>query len=60
MLAGIKLKLELEQEKTGSNSPKGSPLRPTGPDGGREGSSIIKGGEGAPPLTGEGPYESPV
>lgn len=29
------------------------------PDGGRPGSSIIKGGEGAPPLTGEGPNESP-
>lgn len=42
------------------DSPYGSILRPTGAEGGRLGPSIISGGEGAPPLTGEGPYESPV
>lgn len=42
------------------DSPYGSILRPTGADGGRLGPSIIIGGDGAPPLTGEGPYESPV
>lgn len=42
------------------NSPYGSILRPTGADGGRLGPSIMSGGDGAPPLTGDGPYESPV
>lgn len=42
------------------DSPYGSILRPTGAEGGRLGPSIIIGGDGAPPLTGEGPYESPV
>lgn len=42
------------------DSPYGSILRPTGAEGGRLGPSIISGGDGAPPLTGEGPYESPV
>lgn len=42
------------------NSPNGSILRPTGAEGGRLGPSIIGGGEGCPPLTGEGAYESPV
>ena len=42
------------------DSPYGSLLRPTGAEGGRLGPSIIIGGDGAPPLTGEGPYESPV
>lgn len=42
------------------DSPYGSIRRPTGAEGGRLGPSIISGGDGAPPLTGEGPYESPV
>lgn len=42
------------------DSPNGSILRATGAEGGRLGPSIIIGGDGAPPLTGEGPYESPV
>lgn len=47
-------------KKSQRDSPNGSILRPTGADGGRLGPSIIGGGDGAPPLTGEGPYESPV
>lgn len=50
----------LEVKKSQRHSPNGSVLRPTGADGGRLGPSIIGGGDGAPPLTGEGPYESPV
>lgn len=46
--------------KDGWDSPRGSLRRPIGAEGGRPGPSIIRGGEGAPPLTGEGPYESPV
>lgn len=44
----------------GVHSPKGSTLRPTGAEGGRPGPSIMRGGDGAPPLTGEGPNESPA
>lgn len=47
-------------KKSQRDSPNESILRPTGADGGRLGPSIIGGGDGAPPLTGEGPYESPV
>lgn len=49
-----------ESEVIRWDSPYGSILRPTGAEGGRLGPSIISGGDGAPPLTGEGPYESPV
>lgn len=42
------------------DSPNGSPRRPTGAEGGRPGPSIMRGGEGAPPLTGDGPYKSPA
>lgn len=52
--------VRLEVKKSHWDSPYGSILRPTGADGGRLGPSIIGGGDGAPPLTGEGPYESPV
>lgn len=52
--------IRLEVKKSPRDSPNGSILRPTGADGGRLGPSIIGGGDGAPPLTGEGPYESPV
>lgn len=47
-------------KKSQRDSPNESILRPTGADGGRLGPSIIGGGDGAPPLTGEAPYESPV
>lgn len=49
-----------EGEAVHRDSPYGSILRPTGAEGGRLGPSIIIGGDGAPPLTGDGPYESPV
>lgn len=54
----IKKRMKKNRNGKKSNTPNGSLLRPMEPDGGRPGSSIIKGGEGAPPLTGEGPYES--
>lgn len=44
----------------GRNSPNESLRLPTGAEGGRPGPSIMRGGDGAPPLTGDGPYESPV
>lgn len=50
----------MQVKKSQRDSPNESILRPTGADGGRLGPSIIGGGDGAPPLTGEGPYESPV
>lgn len=52
--------VRLQVKKSQRDSPNESILRPTGADGGRLGPSIIGGGDGAPPLTGEGPYESPV
>lgn len=57
---GFKKGADVRGEVIHCDSPYGSILRPNGAEGGRLGPSIISGGDGAPPLTGEGPYESPV